>query len=67
MATIAKAQNAQMTFALLNSGVGAAGVLLSLVIPRIILLWDGWSIFYSFSFFLTWFLFILLISFEKKS
>ena len=31
MATIARAQNAQMTFALLNSGVGAAGVLLSLI------------------------------------
>ena len=36
MANVAKAQNAQMTFALINSGVGAAGVLLSLVIPRVI-------------------------------
>ena len=68
MATIAKAQNAQMTFALLNSGVGAAGVLLSLVIPRIINLYgmDG-AYFVHLIFSLFAFLFILLISFEKDS
>ena len=68
MATIAKAQNAQMTFALLNSGVGAAGVLLSLVIPRIISIYgmDG-AYFIHLVFSLLAFLFILFISFEKDS
>ena len=68
MATIARAQNAQMTFALLNSGVGAAGVLLSLVIPRIISIYgmDG-AYFIHLVFSLLAFLFILLISFEKDT
>ena len=68
MATIAKAQNAQMTFALLNSGVGAAGVLLSLVIPRIISIYgmDG-AYFIHLVFSLLAFLFILLIPFEEDS
>ena len=68
MATIAKAQNAQMTFALLNSGVGAAGVILSLVIPRIIATngMDG-AYFVHLIFSLLAFLFILLLSFEKDS
>ena len=36
MVMIVRGQNALMTFALLNSGVGVAGVLLSLTVPRII-------------------------------
>ena len=36
MVMIVRGQNALMTFALLNSGVGVAGVLLSLIVPRII-------------------------------
>ena len=36
MVIIVRGQNALMTFALLNSGVGVAGVLLSLIVPRII-------------------------------
>ena len=68
MATIARAQNAQMTFALLNSGVGAAGVLLSLVVPRIIASsgMDG-AYFVHLIFSLLAFLFILIIPFSESS
>ena len=67
MANVAKAQNAQMTFALINSGVGAAGVLLSLIIPRVISEYgmDGaYLVHLIFSLF--GFIFLLLISSKRN-
>ncbi len=67
MANVAKAQNAQMTFALINSGVGAAGVLLSLIIPRVISEYgmDGAYLVHLF-FSLFGFIFLLLISSKRN-
>ena len=65
VATIARASNAQMTFALLNSGVGVMGVLLPFCLP-IIIASNGMNGAYSFHLFISLFTF-LFISFLTLS
>ena len=65
VATIARGSNAQMTFALLNSGVGVMGVLLPFCLP-IIIASNGMNGAYSFHLFISLFIF-LFISFLTLS
>ena len=65
VATIARGSNAQMTFALLNSGVGVMGVLLPFCLP-IIIASNGMNGAYSFHLFISLFTF-LFISFLTLS
>ena len=65
VATIARGSNAQMTFALLNSGVGVMGVLLPFCLP-IIIASSGMNGAYSFHLFISLFIF-LFISFLALS
>ena len=65
VATIARGSNAQMTFALLNSGVGVMGVLLPFCLP-IIIASNGMNGAYSFHLFISLFIF-LFISFLALS
>ena len=65
VATIARGSNAQMTFALLNSGVGVMGVLLPFCLPMIIAS-NGMNGAYSFHLFISLFIF-LFISFLTLS
>ena len=59
VATIARGSNAQMTFALLNSGVGVMGVLLPFCLP-IIIASNGMNGAYSFHLFISLFIFLFI-------
>ena len=59
VATIARGSNAQMTFALLNSGVGVMGVLLPFCLP-IIIASSGMNGAYSFHLFISLFIFLFI-------
>ena len=59
VATIARGSNAQMTFALLNSGVGVMGILLPFFLP-IIIASNGMNGAYSFHLFISLFTFLFI-------
>ena len=59
VATIARGSNAQMTFALLNSGVGVMGILLPFCLP-IIIASNGMNGAYSFHLFISLFTFLFI-------